>query len=171
LGESAGMEIDRRSSAAVIAVGLALVLAVPALAAAGGDSPASASKARSAKGGDSGGTPTRRPPEVRPSGGVAGPSANNNARAAQAPDDQPPQVEQPTETETTPTQTTPTETAPSVTPPEQDAEQAPGEGAGQAPSSSSGGLGLPSTGLQLGGLVFVGASLLLAGWALRRRPA
>ena len=169
MGESAGMEIDRRSSSVVIAVLLALALAVPALASTGGGLPSTASKAPSAKGGDSGGTPTSRPPAVRPSGGVAGPAVDKGARVAQDPDDQPPQVEQPTET--TPTQPTPTETAPTVTPPEQNAEQAPGEGGGQAPSPCSGGLGLPSTGLQLGGLAAVGAALVLGGWALLRRPA
>ena len=170
------MQIDRRSSSLLIAVFVVLAIAVPALAATGGDSPPSnATTTAPAKGDANGGTPTKPAPDVQPSGGVAGPAAEDRARSAQDPPEESPQVEPPTEYETTPTETTP-ETTPEHTAPEEDAEQAPGEEAGQAPSSGSGsgggggGGGLPSTGLEVGGLVAAGLCLLLAGVALRRRP-
>jgi LPXTG-motif cell wall-anchored protein len=157
--------MDRRSSSALIAVVAALLIAVPALAATGKDG--------------SGGTPTKPPPEVGPSGGVAGPGTataeDAGARAAQDPDEQPPEVAPPDETET---ETTPEpapdeeETAPDETTPEDDAETAPDEGSGTAPTTGGGGGGggLPNTGMELASMAAVGLGLVLAGWVLRRRP-
>jgi hypothetical protein len=160
------MHKDRRSSLAIVAALAALALALPAFAATGGRS---APPTTTTQAGDhgSGGTPAKHPPSVQPSGGVAGPAVERGARSAQQPtetEEQPPQVEQPTTPEEQP--------APEEQQPTETGGEAPAPSGGQAPAGGGGGGGgLPSTGLELGGLAAGGIGLLLAGWAFRRRPA
>jgi LPXTG-motif cell wall-anchored protein len=92
------------------------------------------------------------------------------AKTAQRPpgfQEEPPQIEPPPEDGDGP-----------APPPEETPEpgEVPDEGAGQAPAGTAAptgvtGVGLPSTGLEIAALAAIGAGLLLAGLALRRRPA
>jgi hypothetical protein len=114
-----------------------------------------------------GGTAAERPPTGEPSGGVAGPAPRGRARSSQLPgyQEEPPQVEPPPdngEEPTPPPETTPDE-------PDEVPLDVGVEAPGAAPSGAGG--GLPSTGLELAALALVGSGLLLAGLALRRRPA
>jgi hypothetical protein len=150
MSESARMHSNPLRAIAFLAALAALVLAATAWA-------------------DTGGTAASKAPPVQSSGGVAGPAVTEGAHSAQnAAQEQPPQVE------TTPTETTPspnnqgTGTVPNTAPtaPTQ-APAATGVSSGGGGGSSG---GLPTTGLELGGLAAVGLGLLLAGVALRRRP-
>jgi hypothetical protein len=114
-----------------------------------------------------GGTTAERPPSVEPSGGVAGPSADDRARSSQLPgfQEEPPQIEPPPEEQPPPEEPAPPEEPGQI--PDEETTQAP---AGTTAAPGAAGSGLPSTGLELAALVLVGAGLLLAGLALRRRP-
>jgi LPXTG-motif cell wall-anchored protein len=158
----------RSRLAAIAAILLATLVAATAWADTGPDSYAGdTTPARE----PNGGTAAEDPPAVLPSGGVPGPAMRGGAKTAQRPpgfQEEPPQVEPPPEDGNGPA------------PPPEETPEAPGEvpdeGAGQAPAGTAAptgvtGVDLPSTGLEIAALAAIGAGLLLAGLALRRRPA
>jgi outer membrane biosynthesis protein TonB len=161
------MHMLRTRLAAVAAILLATFIVATASADTGPDSQAGDAALEVST--LNGGTAAERPPTVEPSGGVAGPSGGGNgARSSQLPgfQEEPPVVEPPPEEEPPPDEEAPPTTEPEELP---DDEGAPAPtGTGAAPGGAGG--GLPSTGLELAALVLVGAGLLLAGLALRRRP-
>jgi hypothetical protein len=158
----------RSRIAAIAAILLATLVAATAWADTGPDSYAGDSTPPARD--PNGGTAAEDPPAVLPSGGVPGPAARGDAKAAQRPpgfQEEPPQVEPPPEDGGEPT------------PPPEETPEAPGEvpdeGAGEAPAGTAAptgvtGGGLASTGLEIAALAAIGAGLLLAGLALRRRP-
>src|SRR5215210_1061831 len=162
--ESARMHSNPRRAITLLAALAALVFAAGALASTGTEGAGTTATTTP----DNGGTIAAEPPAVESSGGVAGPAVKAAARAAQnAAQEQPPEVE------TTPTETTPgdegTGTVPDTAPTAPETTQTPaGTGSSSGGGGSSG--GLPTTGLELGGLTAIGLGLLLAGLALRRRP-
>lgn len=158
--KAAHMRIDPARASALIAVFTALAIPLPAAASQ-----------------DTGGASPERPP-LQGSGGVAGPAVEDGARSSQTPAPAPlpaqeegPQIEEPPpeDTEDIPDEETGPDTRTEDPPADDDGANAP---AAAAPSGGGGGGGgLPTTGLEIAALTAVGLGLLLAGVALRRRPA